>query len=67
MPDIMNSVMRSMPSGLVWCVMSTITSADDTTRSELPSARIAETPPRDAPTSTGGRPSWSQTLMQSAA
>jgi hypothetical protein len=28
---------------------------------------MAVTPPSEAPTSTGGRPSWSQTAMQSAA
>ena len=38
-----------MPSGLLLWVMSTITSPLDTTRSLVPSAMIAATPPSDAP------------------
>ena len=52
----MKSLMRWMPSGFDRCVMSTITSALDTTRSVPPSAMIAATPPSDAPTTTGGSP-----------
>ena len=63
----MKARIRSMPSGLLRCVMSTTMSPDDTTRSLPPSASIAATPPSDAPTSTGGRPSWSATATQSAA
>ena len=67
MPELMKSLMRWMPSGFDRWVMSTITSALDTTRSVLPSAMIAATPPSDAPTITGGRPSWSATAIASAA
>ena len=35
--------------------------AVETSRSVVPSAHRADRPPRDAPTSTGGRPSWSAT------
>ena len=66
-PEFMKSLMRSMPSGFERWVMSTITSPLDTTRSLPPSAMIAPTPPSDAPTNTGGRPSWSETAIVSAA
>ena len=66
-PDAMKSRMRWTPAGFVRCTTSTITSALDTTRSVAPSASIAAMPPRDAPTSTGGRPSASATATQSIA
>ena len=54
-PELMNSRMRSIPSGLLRGVISTMTRPFDTTRSDVPSANMAATPPRDAPTRTGGR------------
>jgi hypothetical protein len=66
-PELMKSRMRCTPAGLVRCVTSTMTSPHETTRSEPPSASMAVIPPREAPTSTGGRPSWSTTATQSAA
>ena len=65
-PDCMNRVMRWMPSWLVFGVMSTSTRPHETVRSLVPSASIAAMPPREAPTRTGGRPSWSTTATQSA-
>ncbi len=46
-----------MPGALVFGVMSTSTRPQETVRSLVPSASMADIPPNDAPTSTGGRPS----------
>ena len=62
----MKSRIRSIPSGLALGVMSTSTSPAETGRSLVPSASMAATPPSEAPTSTGGRPSWSATARMSA-
>ena len=62
----MKSWIRWMPSGFDRWVMSTMTSPLDTSRSLPPSAIIADTPPSDAPTRTGGFPSASATATQSA-
>ncbi len=58
--------MRWIPSSLVFGVMSTSTSPLETTRSLVPSASMADIPPREAPTSTGGWPRASATATQSA-
>ena len=55
-PDCMNRVMRWMPAALVLGVMSTRTRPQETVRSLVPSASMADIPPNEAPTSTGGRP-----------
>ena len=65
-PDSMNVLIRSMPGALVFGVMSTSTRPHETVRSLVPSASMADIPPNDAPTRTGGRPSWSTTATQSA-
>ena len=65
-PDSMKFLIRSIPATLVLGVMSTRTRPQETVRSLVPSANMADMPPRDAPTSTGGRPNWSTTATTSA-
>ena len=65
-PDCMNDLIRSIPTALVFGVMSTRTNPHDTVRSLVPSASMADMPPSDAPINTGGRPNWSATATQSA-